>query len=689
MTELIITEKPQAALKIATALSDNKPIKNTKGKAVYYEITHKGKKIYVGCAVGHLFGLTENKKTPWSEYPTFDISWKPKYEIEKSANYTKAYLSLLKQLAKKTDSITVATDYDIEGSVIGYTVVKYGLGKDNAKRMKFSTLTKEELVQSYKSAQKDLDFGMIDAGITRHHLDWFYGINLTKALSSAIKSAQGYFQVLSTGRVQGPALHIIVNREEEIKKFKPEKYWEIYLDGRHKKEKILAKHKEDKIFDEEKVKKILDKIKSKKAIAKSIKKRTTKQSPPVPFDLTTLQTEAFKHLRLTPKDTSNLAQELYIAGLISYPRTSSQKLPNTIDFKKILKELQKQKEYSSSCEQLLKGDLKPTEGKKKDPAHPAIYPTGEKASLSGKKAQLYDLIVRRFLAVFGEPAKRQTTSIELEIDKEIFILNGTTTIEPGWHTLYGKYAKFKEEEIPIMIEGDEIDVKKIFKEDKETQPPKRYTQASIIKELEKRNLGTKATRALILDTLYERNYIQNQPIEATELGIKLIRTLKKYSPEIIDEKLTREFEADMEEIREGKLKKEKVIENAKKVLTKILDKFKKHEKEIGADLSEASKEAKQKANEIGVCPVCKKGTLRIIYSKKTKKRFVACDRYPDCKTTYSLPQQGLVKPTDKLCKHDGFPIVTIIRKGKRPWNLCLNPDCPEKENWKNNSNNNS
>ena len=675
MVELIITEKPTAAGKIATALADTTPIKHTKGKAVYYEITHNKKKIYVGCAVGHLFGLAEEKKSTWSNYPTFDISWHPKFEIEKNSAYTKAYLSLLKQLGKKSDTLTVATDYDTEGAVIGYTVVKYGLGKDNAQRMKFSTLTKDELIESYKKANKKLDFGMIDAGVTRHNLDWFYGINLTKALTMAIKNAHGYFRILSTGRVQGPTLKIISQREEEIKKFVPEKYWEIYLDGLYKKHDILAEHKKGKFKNKKDVSEILKKTKGKKAIIDEVKKTTQKQNPPFPFDLTTLQTEAFRHLHLTPKITAQLAQELYISGLISYPRTSSQKLPVAIGYKKIIKLLSKQKEYSGDCEELLKKALKPNEGKKTDPAHPAIYPTGEKEAISGKKGQLYDLIVRRFLAVFGEPAKRQTISIFIDVNKEVFHLTGTTTLEKGWHTLYGKYAKFKEEELPEINKGEEIKVKKIFDEEKETQPPKRYSQASLLKEMEKRNLGTKATRAGIIDTLYERDYVQNQPMEATDLGIKLIKTLKKYSPEIIDEKLTREFEEDMEAIKEGKTKKEKVIENAKKSLTKILNNFKKNEKKVGEEMAKASKETQIKATLVGKCPACEKGEL---YLRRGRfGNFIACNKYPDCKTIFSTPQ-NLIKPTKEICEVCGLPKIQIIKKRRAPQIICIGPKCPAK-----------
>ena len=686
MTELIITEKPQAAEKIANALSDGKLIKNVKNKVVYYEITHKGNKIYIGCAVGHLYGLSEKTKSKWGTYPIFDIEWKPKFEIDKSANYTKPYLTVLKQLGKEANKIIVATDFDIEGSVIGYNIVTKALGKKDARRMKFSTLTKDELIDSYEHSLPHLEFPMIYAGEARHNLDWFYGINLTNALSTSIKIGSGKFKVLSSGRVQSPTLKLIVEREKEIQKFIPETYWEIFLDGLIKNNKLLAKHYKDKFNNHSDVKKILDKTKGSKAFVTKIEKSITNQSPPTPFDLTTLQIESFKQLRISPKETAQIAQELYISGLISYPRTSSQKLPSSIGYKKILKKLSELNDYSMQCQELLtKKSLIPNEGKKTDPAHPAIYPTGENESISGNKLKLYDLIVRRFLAVFGEPAKRQSVIAKIDVNKEIFTVSGITTIEPGWHILYGKYADFKEEELPEMKEGDEVKIKKIYDEEKQTQPPKRYTQASIIKKMESLNLGTKSTRASILDTLYDRAYVKNQPIEATELGIRIVDTLRKYSPEVLDEKLTSTFEKEMEQIEKGKKTKEEVILHAEKILKVILKKFKENEKLIGIELADATKETENKMNELGECIVCKKGKLRIMYSKLSKKRFVACDQYPNCKTTYSLPQQGLIKSAG-VCKHDGFVQVMIIRKGKRPWALCLNQDCPSKKNWSNSNN---
>lgn len=681
MTELIITEKPMAALKIATALGDSKPIKKTKGKSVYYEIIRNKKEILVGCAVGHLYGLSEKVKTKWGTYPIFEICWRPKYDIDKNAKYTKSYLSLLKQLGKKADEFTIATDYDLEGAVIGANVIRETLKQKNAKRMKFSTLTKDELNKSYNEASKRLDFNMIDAGETRHYLDWFYGINITSALSTSLKAATGRFKILSSGRVQSPTLKIITDKEKTIKKFMPKTYWEIYLDGMHKKSQILAKHKEDKIFDEEKKEKILKNIKGKKAKVSKLNEIKKNQNPPTPFDLTTLQIEAFRHLKISPKDSAKIAQELYISGLISYPRTSSQKLPKSINYKKILKGLAKS--YKKEAEELLgKKTLKPNEGKKSDPAHPAIYPTGEKASLSGKNARLFDLIAHRFFAVFGKPAKRLTISAQIDVNKEIFSLSGTTTVDPGWHTLYGKYAKFKEVELPKMVEGDEIKIKKIEDEEKQTQPPARYSQASIIKQMEKLGLGTKSTRAMIIDTLYNRGYIEGDQLEATELGMNIVKVLEKYSPKMLDENLTKHFEEEMNDIREGKTKKEKVIKEAKAVLIEILNKFKKNEVKLGKELSKATIETENKLREVGICPKCKKGKLIIIHSKKTRKRFIACNAYPKCKNTYGLPQSGLIKTEKKLCKHDEYPQVNVIRKGKRPWVLCLNPACPGKEDWK-------
>jgi len=571
MTELIITEKPSAAKKIADALADTKATKGGQGTP-FYEITHKGKDIIVGCAVGHLYGLAEKVKTKGFQYPVFDIRWVPTSEVSRGAAFSKKYLDQLKKLAKKADEFTVATDYDIEGEVIGLNVIRYICNRKDGKRMKFSTLTKPDLIKAYEDSSSTLDWGQVEAGETRHFLDYYYGINLSRALTSAIKSA-GMFKILSTGRVQGPALKIVVDREKEIMAFKPVPFWQIELQGEAKSKPVKALHKEDKFWVEDEAQTVYAKVKDEKtANVSKVEKKQFEQHAPTPFDLTSLQTESYRNFGISPRITLEIAQDLYSAGYISYPRTSSQQLPVALGYEKLLKDLSRQDKYKPLVDKLLKkGNLKPFNGKKTDPAHPAIHPTGViPRKLDDRPGKVYDLVCRRFLATFAESATRETMTVELQVKDEPFVTKGTTTVTKGWHEFYGPYTPFGEDELPAMEKGDDIDVKNIDYQSKQTQPPKRYHEASIIKELEKRNLGTKATRANIIETLKERNYVKGKALEATELGLHIIGILEKNVPEIVDEQLTREFEEKMEQIREQRAKGEFILEDAKKLLIKLL-----------------------------------------------------------------------------------------------------------------------
>jgi DNA topoisomerase I len=674
MYELIITEKPSQAKKVAEALADTKPDQYKVKKVSYYKLTHKKKEIVVACAVGHLFTVAEKDKKGWV-YPTFNIEWKATHEVGRGSDYTKEYLTTIKKLAKDADEFTIACDYDVEGEVIGERILKFLTKAKNGSRMKFSTTTKEDLVKAYENKSPSLDQGLAEAGITRHELDFLHGINLSRALTLSIKAAANRFKIMSTGRVQGPALKVLYEKEMEIGRFKSKKYWELYL---HAEEEITAIHKEDKFWKKEEADKIKKKCKDKEATVQEIKHTKTTIKPPVPFDLTTLQTEAYHTLGIKPKRTLEIAQELYTNSYISYPRTSSQKLPPSIGYKKILNQLAA--EYSHECAYIIKKTpLKPTEGKKTDAAHPAIYPTGVlPKKIEGQVASLYELIVRRFFATFGKPAIKESANIKINLNDEIFITKGSRTLERGWQELYGRFYKTKDEEIPKIDKGDKLKVEKVEQLEKETQPPKRYSEASIVRELEKRNLGTKATRANIIENLYDRRYITGQSIEVTGLGKITTETLQKYAAEILDEKLTRDFEEQMEQIQSHKKKPKEVIKENEKVLEKILTDFKKHEEKIGKILAEANYETEQKENKVGTCHVCKKGTLRLRRGRFGP--FIACDRYEEgCKTTLSVPRNALVKTTDKLCKECGFPVLMVIKKGKRPQDLCINTECKTKE----------
>lgn len=668
---LIITEKPQAAQKIASALGS--PKQKLEHTVSYYEVEHNNEKVVIASAVGHLFGL--NYKAGQRGWPIFELEWRPSYEKEGAA-YTKKYYDVLKKLSRRAKELIIATDYDIEGEVIGWNVVRFICEKSTAKRMKYSTLTKPELEKAYENPMPEPDWGQAYAGEARHILDWLYGINLSRALMEAIKTT-GSFKILSIGRVQGPALKIIVDREKEILAFKPEPFWRIFaIVNNHP-----FQHPED-IFDKTQ----LEKFKNIKEGIASTEEKQENVIPPFPFDLTTLQREAYRVHGLSPSQTLNIAQKLYLDGLISYPRTSSQKIPDSIEPKKILKALEKQFPQAKNALR-----PKPIEGKKSDPAHPSIYPTGELPNIAGQDKKLYDLIAKRFIAIFSPDAQtaNKKVTIAAKDDPEITFKDaGLKIIEQGWTAVYP--ATLEEKEVPNLNGPVKIDEIKI--EERETQPPKRYTPTSLITLLEKKNLGTKTTRSMIVDILFDRGYLDGKSIKATPLGMQLINALEKYSSIIIDENLTRKLEEEMDEIQTStsdyENKEKKVIEEAKKIIIDIAKEFKSKEIEIGKDILKGIKELREETNrnsELITCPTCKKGVLKILYSKKTKRSFVACSAYPECKQTFSLPPNSLIKKSEKQCEADGFPKLLAIRKGKRPWEFCFNPECPiekkKREEW--------
>lgn len=680
-TTLIITEKPQAAQKIAFALSNGKDEKiTTKDKVSYYTFQKNKENYIVGCAVGHLFSIQQIEKR--GPFPNFNVEWQPAYN-KKDSSFTKKYFSVLKKLAKDAENFIVATDFDREGEVIGWNVIRHICKKKDAKRMKFSTLTKEELEKSFEKLLPSIQKGQAYAGETRHYLDWFYGINLSRGLMKAL-SQTGHFKILSIGRIQGPALHLLVEKEKEIQKFIPTPYWQIFLQVQDiKNQKLEVKFIQDITKESELLK--FQHLKGKKAIAETTIKDEEVPAP-IPFDLTTLQTESYKRHKFTPSQTLQIAQKLYTEGIISYPRTSSQEYPDSIGYDKILKQLKK---YTTFVKYATK--KKPTKGNKTDPAHPAIYPTGEMKKLTPSDKKIYDLIVKRFISCFCEPAIVENKKVEVKVNDLLFRAKGYQIKEKNWMNVYP--SDIKEEEI-FALNGD-VNINEIRIEEKMTKPPKRYTQASLIKELEKRNLGTKATRAQIIDTLFSRGYAKGKSVEVTELGLKLDETLTKFAPLILDEKLTSDMEIEMEKIELSKKdfekQQEKLLDKSKKTIEIIAKDFTKNLEKIGELLSDANQQVIKEEieeNTMTQCPKCKKGQLTIKYARQYNRYFVACNNYPECKTTYSLPPNGFMKPArDKegnleMCQECNFPLIVSMRKGRAPWKFCFNPDCSTNEELK-------
>jgi DNA topoisomerase I len=658
MHEVIICEKPKASEKISSALSKNS-VKKTYKKVPYYQFEDNGKKTTVLAAVGHLYSLAP---TSPKQKKIFDLEWVPLYGKDKSKRYVKNYIDAIKKFSKDADKFIHACDYDIEGTLIGFNALKYACGDDSVDkivRMKFSTLTDEDILKAYENPI-DLDFRQVDSGVARHVLDFLFGVNISKYLTDSVMKATSRYILLSAGRVQTPTLSILADREKEIKKFEPVPYWLIKAELESD---IVVDHKAGRIFKRKDAENILIECKNKDALVKNVALRNSRLSPPVPFDLGTLQSEAYRIFGFTPKRTQEIAQNLYTDGYCSYPRTSSQKLPKSIGYQKILNKLSRNTGFKKQVVQLKKPYI-PREGKKMDEAHPAIHPTGFlHKGLSTNYQKLYELIVYRFISVFGEEAVLETMKTHLNIGKEEFTFSRKRTSKIGWLNHY-PYRKVDNDEFPSIEKGDRLKVQRIWDEEKVTKPPARYNQASLIRELEKRGLGTKSTRANIISILYTRKFIEGRKIQVNELGEHLIDTLKRYCNKITSEELTRQFENELAGIMEGKINKEKVIEEAKIEVTSILEDIEKNKLKIGEALYDAYRNSR-------IVGKCKCGNnLILIDSSRTGSTFVGCSGYPECKFTYPLPRGASVLKTK--CDKCGLPLISF---GKPRQRACLDPKC--------------
>ncbi len=689
MNTLIVCEKPSAANKIAQNISKGKVETKKEGKVTYYKIKWSNNTAYVVAALGHLFVLKNS--APISRYPFFTFSWYPAYKVNKKARNTQQFIKTINKLAKRCQEFIGATDYDIEGSVIGYNVIKYCAGDEalkKSKRAKFSSLTKSELANSFQNLSSTLDYGQINAGLTRHELDWIWGMNVSKALSKAYASVNKRYAPFPAGRVQSPTLEILTQREKEIEKFVPKKYYKIRLKFIHKNKELFAEYSKSKIWDRQEAQKIYSECKEEEFTVENITKRNTKIDPPTPFNLSNLQSESYRIFGYSPLKTQQIAQGLYLSALISYPRTSSKKFPK-MDFRDYIKSLAEIDEYNKAAKILIDKNLYlPRQGKASDPAHPCIHALalendgfGAYLSLKGQNKKLYDLVIRRTLSTFGEEAIRELTSIKLTQNGHKFTLRGKKILERGWMEIYDKYAPDEEIELPKLKEGDTTKAEVIM-EEKETKPPKRYNVSSIVKKMEKIGIGTKSTRAAIVQGLIQRKYAEGRKIKVTDLGKVVIGVLSKHIKEIISPELTAYFEKELDEIRENKKEKKEVIDEAKIKLIYYLDKFREKEREIGKELSRGFKKTISLDKKLGDCPKCS-GELRIVRSARSGKIFAGCTNYKNksCDVSYPLPQRYSFKTTQEVCEECKAPQIKIKRRSKEIIS-CINPKCPKKDQIK-------
>ncbi len=679
-TTLIITEKPDAALHVAEALADKQGPKKLNVDGVpFFEVQKDDGRIFICSALGHLYAVTTKEPDARSQYPVWDFAWKPKHLVERGQKKQEKWIKSIEKVSRGADRFMNACDFDSEGSLIGYTILKYACnGADRrAQRMKFSTLTVKELRDAYAKALPELDFTLAYAGMCRHEVDWLYGINLSRALTQAAFKVSNRYSTLSTGRVQGPTLRFVVEREQEIEIFVPTPYWtlraRVDVDGKV----VEAEYEIERIKVKRQAEQAIKDCAGKTGNIEKLESRTYELSPPTPFDLSALQSEAYRHFGYTPRASLGIAERLYLDQLISYPRTSSQKLPASIGYEEIMKGLGQIEAYSSATKGLLAARaLAPNEGAKGDPAHPAVYPTGNvpKRELDSREWKIFDLVVRRFLATFGETATKQSDRATIRVGEHAFFLRGSRILEKGWIAVYGPYAKFEEIMLSHLKEGQQVKMVALTLEDKYTQPPPRYNPSSLLKAMEEAEIGTKATRADIIETLYRRGYVKEQRMTATALAFRVTEILTKYCPKVIDVTFTRELEAKMEQIELGKQTREHVVLETIEYLKPIIEDLKAKEEEVGKGLNTVVNEMWLASITLSVpCPKCG-STLKVVRNPRTKKRFIGCAGKwkTSCTFALPLPQLGALTLLEKRCPECGFQVVQVRSKGRRPMISCSN-----------------
>jgi len=664
--KLVICEKNIAAKRIAYILSGGKSTTKRFGKTPVYEFKKDEDTWKIVGLRGHIINLDFPAGfNQWNKVPPAELIQVEPCKIVSE----KSIASALKSLVDKNPFLIVATDFDREGELIGVEVINliknYNKDINHIKRAKFSAITNQEINSAFEKLA-EIDYNLSNAGESRQIIDLVWGAVLTRFIS--LTSQRLGKEFLSIGRVQSPTLAILVKREKEISNFVPKTFWRIIATLK-KQQTFNAEHKEGQFWEENIVKDIFSKIKSSKnAIIKKVDKKTQKEYPPPPFNTTSFLDSA-SHLGFSAAKAMSIAEELYIQGIISYPRTDNTVYPRSLNLKWILQKLTKSQFSKEANEVINNGRSIPIRGKKMTTDHPPIHPVGVPTNikLNPDQQKIYELVCRRFLATLAKDAISESVNVSIDISGEEFLASGYKIIEPNWKNIY-TYFKEKRKPLPDLIEGEKVDIMKIdLKEDK-TKPPKRYTQGSLITKMEQLSLGTKSTRHEIINKLYQRKYITLSPLAPTPIAIAVIDALEDC--DVVKPKMTATLENDMDLISEGKKTLDETVSESRQMLSSVMSTLEKEKDKIRVNI----KKAQMKQNTVGKCNKC--GKPMIIRVSKRNKRFVGCTGFPDCKNTFSLPQKGNIIVTEKLCEGCGSPIVKIKSKGKRAWKLCINNECP-------------
>ncbi len=670
---IIIAEKSIAGERIAQILADSKVITKSHGRARYFELEFKKKPTIVLPLKGHVVEVDFPKK--YSYWKGTDLKELVNAPIDYNPSEPEI-AHLLRNLGKDAQTVTIATDADREGESIGVEALRI-MQETNptakVDRAYFSAMTPKELQKSF-SELVGVDYNLSDSADSRREIDLVWGAVLTRYVS--IMGNRMGKDFISVGRVQTPVLALIVNREKERIAFEKKPYWEIVAQLEKEKVSFEASHKEGKFWEEPKAKAIFEKVKgAKEALVKSVSKKTRSLARPIPFN-TTQYLRSATGLGLTAGQAMHVAETLYMQGFISYPRTDCSAYPSTLDLRELLEAMNANPDYVPFVKQILSKPLNPSRGTEtKD--HPPIHPTRvPPRSIGEKEWKVFELIARRFLATFMDDALTENVSVELDIHREPFVATGQTIISPGWKAVY-PYSQLNEVILPLLKEGELVPVKKVDLLAKETQPPVRYSQSALLKLMEELNLGTKATRAEIINKLYARGYISGlKSIEPNQIAFAVIDSLEKHCHIVTEPKMTAELEKEMDLVAEGKQKKIKVVDDSRKLLLEVLEQLLVHKMEVASDLRKAFTHQ----DVLAICPR-DGGNMLMRKAAASGKRFLGCGNYPNCTQTYSLPQKGSLLRLNKNCPTCKAPMIKLRGK-KFNLEICLNMDCASKDEWK-------
>jgi len=670
---LIIAEKNIAAQRIAQILAGEEKVSTSKEGGVS---TYRFDDVVVMGLRGHVVEVDfEPGYTNWRS----DV-YTPRSLIDartvKKPTETKIVAQIHK-LAKSADIVTIATDFDTEGELIGkeaYELVRQKNGSVPVQRARFSAITAEEIRTAF-AHPVEIDFDLAAAGESRQHVDLMWGASLTRFISIAAR--RGGSNILSVGRVQSPTLAMIVDREKEIEAFVPRPYWMLSLETQKGGHYFEVRHTHGRFWEKAEAEGARDRS-GEPLVATEVRTGEKTSKPPSPFDTTSFIVAAAR-LGFSAANAMRVAEDLYMNGYISYPRTDNTVYPASLDLKGTLSMLATSAFAAEAAWVRDHLRARPTRGKKSSTDHPPIHPTGavKRGVLADDQWKIYELVVRRFLATLSPDAKWKTLKYLFDAGGEPYTATGQRLVEEGYRHVY-PYSDAREYLLPDIAVGERLPIHEVILEEKETQPPARYSQSKLIQRMEELGLGTKSTRHDVIAKLMARRYVEGTPMRPTLVGRAVTESLENHVALITKPDMTRTLESHMEEIKKGRRSKDTVVAESQEMLHEVFDVLEEHEEEIGDEIMERTDQERI----VGPCPVC--GNDLAIRSTRGMRQFIGCTRYPECTFNLGLPgaQWGRALRTDEVCDTHHLHFVRLVRKGARPWEigcpLCAHIESNEK-----------